>query len=209
MASATSTGARLPESVALDIGAAGGGNTRILRDLGMLAVPVENGFVGGALARDRGLPAVLGDACQLPFRDSVGSLVVAFDVLEHLVDDATALGEMRRVLTPGGRLLVAVPADMRLWSAHDVAVGHMRRYSREGLIQAVQAAGFRVDSVRSWNVLLRPVVAARRRRAGGSDLQEIAPVLDLALRGIVACERLMPWLHRMRGVSLLLSAHRP
>ena len=195
--------------VALDIGAAGGGNTRVLRDLGMKAIPVEYGADGAEVACDRGLAAVRADACALPFADASVDLVVPFDVLEHIEDDGAALAEMARVLRPGGRLLVAVPADMSLWSAHDEAVGHVRRYTRVSLLAAIAAAGLRIDTVRSWNVLLRPVVAVRRRRSSGSDLEELPAPVNAALRLVIGAERHLPFLGRRRGVSLLVAARRP
>jgi len=195
-------------SLALDIGAAGGGNTRVLRDLGFLAVPVEYGHEGAQVARERALPVVRADARRLPFADSSASLAVAFDVLEHIEEDEVALSETGRVLRPGGHLFVAVPADMRLWSAHDEAVGHVRRYTRESLVAVVAASGFEIDSVTSWNVLLRPAVAVRRRTSAGSDLGEIGAGLNRALRGVIAVERLVPVWGRLPGVSLLLQARR-
>lgn len=195
-------------SVALDIGAAGGGNTRVLRSLGMFAVPVEYGVDGAEVARDRGLPAVRADARALPFGDASVDLVVAFDVLEHIEDDASALAEIARVLRPGGRLLLAVPADMALWSAHDEAVGHVRRYSRSGLECAVVSAGLVVEDLRSWNVLLRPVVAWRRNRSTGSDLEQLPRVVNIGLRLVVAAERRLTVLWGRPGVSLLMSARR-
>ena len=57
---------------------------------------------------------------------------------------------------------------MALWSAHDVATGHVRRYSRTTLTEVVCGAGLVVDSLRSWNVLLRPVVRLRRNASSGS-----------------------------------------
>ena len=63
------------------------------------------------------------DARFLPFPAAGLGLVVAFDILEHIEEDHLAAAEIRRVLRPGGTALIAVPADMRLWSAHDAAVG--------------------------------------------------------------------------------------
>jgi SAM-dependent methyltransferase len=194
--------------IAVDIGAAGGGNTLELQKLGMFSVPVEYGEVGARVAYDRGLPSVRGDARRLPLADRSVDVVLAFDVLEHIDDDSAALAEMWRVLRPSGSLLLAVPADMRLWSDHDLSVGHVRRYSRAGLVSAVEAAGFTLDDIRSWNVLLRPIVAMRRGRSKGSDLRQLNRVLNGTLRLIVSLERRLPWLHRRSGVSLLLSAHR-
>lgn len=194
--------------VALDIGAAGGGNTRVLRDMGMVAVPVEYDAAGSRVAQERGLPVVQADALTLPFRTGAVDVVVAFDVLEHIEDDLRVLCEVRRVLRPGGALLVAVPADMALWSEHDEAVGHVRRYTRENLAAVAAEAGLHVTEMRSWNVLLRSVVAARRKRRTGSDLVETPALVNLALRGVITLERHLGWLGlgKRRGVSLLMGA---
>ena len=125
-------------------GAAGGGNTRVLRDLGWSAAALEYGEDGALVAAERGLPVMRADATLLPVADGALDLVVAFDVLEHLVDDDACAGEILRVLRPGGTFLVAVPCDPRLWSAHDEAVGHVRRYTRETLHRpAAPATGSR------------------------------------------------------------------
>ena len=120
-----------------------------------------------------------------PFADKSLDLVVSFDVLEHLQDDHGAVAELHRVLKPTGTLLVAVPADPKLWSDHDVAVDHVRRYTRQGLIEVLDSGGFDIVSCKSWNVLLRPVVALRRRTGKGSDLTELGPVVNFALRAVV------------------------
>lgn len=197
-----------PGGVAVDIGAAGGGNTLVLDRMGFLAVPVEFGMAGSEVARDRGLPVVQADARCQPFADASVDCVVAFDILEHIPEDMIAAAECRRVLRPGGVMLIAVPADMRLWSAHDEAVGHVRRYGRQDLVDLVEAAGLTVLEVRSWNVILRPVIAGLRRRSTGSDLKRLNPVVNRALAALISIERRLPWLHRRRGVSLLLVARR-
>jgi len=193
-------------SVALDIGAAGGGNTRELQRAGFLAVPLEYGVEGARVSRDRGLPSVRGDACRLPFGAQSVDVVIAFDVLEHIEDDGQAIAEFARVLRPSAWLWVAVPCDMRLWSAHDEAVGHVRRYSRTSLVDALLAAGFEVVDIRSWNVLLRPVVDFRRRRSSGSDLGDIGFVANWILARIIAVERYLPFLRNRDGVSLIVQA---
>lgn len=191
--------------VAVDVGAAGGGNTRELARLGCFAVPVEYGEAGAAVARERGLDVVRGDATALPFATGGADLVVAFDVIEHIEDDVAALREMRRVLRPGGVLLLAVPTGMDLWSAHDEAVGHVRRYDAASLLAAVRVAGFTVTEAQPWMVLLRPVVRLRRSRSTGSDLSALPAVVNSALRGVVVAERVLPVAGR-RGVSMLLTA---
>ncbi len=198
----------LRPGVAVDVGAAGGGNTRVLRDAGWRAVAVEYGADGAEVAHERRLSVVRGDACALPFRDCSVDLVVAFDVLEHLEDDAAAVAEVRRVLRPGGTYLVAVPADMTLWSAHDEAVGHVRRYARAELLDLVASRGLHIEHMRAWNVLLRPVARWHRRKQRGSDLQPLHPAVNTALRAAVTLERVLP-VRSGNGVSLLLRASNP
>jgi SAM-dependent methyltransferase len=193
---------------ALDVGAAGGGNTRVLRRLGWRAVALEYGAEGAGVARERGLATLRGDAGALPVRDGALDLVVAFDVLEHLHDDIGAVREVARVLRPGGHFLVAVPCDPRLWSAHDDAVGHVRRYTRPTLTALLTDGGFSLGPLRSWNVLLRPVVALRRRASNGSDLDELPGLVNHGLRAIITAERYLP-VRSLPGVSLLVAARRP
>jgi SAM-dependent methyltransferase len=193
---------------ALDIGAAAGGNTRVLREHGWDASALEYSADGARIARSRDLPVVRGDALRLPIPDAGLDLVVAYDVLEHIADDDTAVQEIWRVLRPGATALIAVPADPRLWSAHDVAVSHVRRYTRASLVDLLERHGLVVDDIASWNVLLRPVVAWRRRKSTKSDLEELSAVVNLGLRAVVAIERYLP-VKSWPGVSLLVRARRP
>jgi SAM-dependent methyltransferase len=199
--------AGLAPGVAIDVGAAGGGNTRVLQGLGWKVAAIEYGEEGSRVAAERGLPTLRADATRLPVASSSLDLVVAFDVLEHIEDDKAAATGVYEALRPGGTFLVAVPADPRLWSAHDDAVGHVRRYTRQTLTDLLASAGFRLDSVRSWNVLLRPAVAMRRRSSTGSDLEEMPGWLNTALYGVVAAERYLP-VGSLPGVSLLVTARR-
>jgi SAM-dependent methyltransferase len=193
---------------ALDIGAAGGGNTRVLRAHGWRPVALEYSEDGARVAAERGLATMRADARLLPVRAASLDLVVAFDVLEHIEEDQLAAAEIRRVLRPGGTALIAVPCDMKLWSAHDVAVGHVRRYDRTGLRVVVEKAGLVVDELWSWNVLLRPVAAWRRRKSTGSDLDELSQVVNLGLTAVIAAERYLP-VGSLPGVSLVMRVHRP
>jgi SAM-dependent methyltransferase len=196
---------RLRPGRALDIGAAGGGNTRVLRSFGWSALALEYGSEGAEVARERGLDVIRADARCLPMATGSADLVVAFDILEHIEEDHLAASEIGRVLRPGGIALIAVPCDMSLWSAHDVAVGHVRRYTRETLREVLVKAGFTIETLWSWNVLLRPVAAWRRKRSSGSDLDELSGIVNAGLSAIVVAERYLPVKGR-RGVTLMTRA---
>jgi SAM-dependent methyltransferase len=192
---------------ALDIGAAGGGNTRVLEAHGWQAIALEYSDSAADVAFSRGVRIIRADARELPMRSGICGLVTAFDVLEHIDEDYLAAAEIARVLRPGGTALIAVPCDMALWSAHDDAVGHLRRYSRSGLAGLVQKAGLTVEKMWSWNVLLRPAVAMRRKDSSGSDLGEVPPLTNGLLTAVVVAERYLP-VKSWPGVSLMLRARR-
>ncbi len=200
---------RLPQpGTALDIGAAGGGNTRVLRAHGWKSMALEYTSTAAKIAHDRGIDVVRGDARELPVRTGSVDLVTAFDVLEHIEEDYLATAEITRVLRPGGTALIAVPADMALWSSHDEAVSHVRRYDRTGLRDVIVKGGLVIEELWSWNVLLRPVVKMRRQSSEGSDLENLNPVVNAALLSIVRAERYLP-VRSLPGVTLFLRARRP
>jgi SAM-dependent methyltransferase len=79
--------------------------------------------------------------------------VVCLNVLEHIEDDLAALHNMRSLLKPGGRLLLYVPANPRLYCKIDRGVGHYRRYVLEDLTSKLRKSGFRVPHSRYHNIL--------------------------------------------------------
>jgi SAM-dependent methyltransferase len=203
----------VPAGRALDVGPGPGGNAAVLRDLGWQVTWVELTEVGARLCAERGLDVVRGDATRLPVADQSIDLVMSTDVWEHVEDHETVAAESFRVLRPGGRLLVAVPAGMEMWSGHDVALGHVRRYERRELLDLVERQGFVVQDVGSWNVLLRPVARLRRSRSAAtgddaSEMEHVARPLNAGLRAAVGLEALLP-VGRFRGLSLVVRAFRP
>jgi SAM-dependent methyltransferase len=148
----------------LDVGSADGPSVSWLRSHDGLHVTMD--------IDPRGLAAggVCGSALALPFADASFDVVGAFDVLEHCEPEDVALRELARVLSPGGRLLLSVPAYKWAWSDFDDANGHHRRYTRRRAERAVRAAGLEV--VRSTYAFagVFPFFAAQRlssRALGG------------------------------------------
>lgn len=98
------------------------------------------------------------DARRLPFATSRFDIVTAMDIIEHIDRDKDALCEIARVLAPGGRLLATVPAFMSLWSEHDEALHHFRRYRAPEFKDTVQRAGLVVEKVSYTITALFPLV---------------------------------------------------
>jgi SAM-dependent methyltransferase len=106
----------------------------------------------------------------LPARDEEQfDLVCAFEVLEHIVDDAGALAQWRDYVGPDGWLLLSVPAHADQFGPHDELAGHIRRYERAELTDRLQDAGFQVVELRSCGAglgsLLQRVRDALARRS--------------------------------------------
>ena len=79
--------------------------------------------------------------------------IVLSNVLEHIPDDASAVRRFRQILPPGGRVVVLVPALPQLFGSIDEAVGHYRRYTREGLRQVLEGNGFQVERLEWMNLV--------------------------------------------------------
>jgi SAM-dependent methyltransferase len=89
-------------------------------------------------------------------------LIALLDVLEHIEGDQAALASIKHKLAPGGRVLLTVPANQWMWSAHDLAHHHHRRYSKAGLREVIESAGLKVELLTHFNTLLFPLAAAAR-----------------------------------------------
>lgn len=201
----------------LDIGTSTGTNLRMLRELGFGRVTgLDSSEVAVKFCSDKGLGSVeLGDACNLPFADNRFDLVLATDVIEH-VDDVAALGEIARVLAPGGSVLISVPTFMALWGLQDDVAHHKRRYLMGEVTERVQRAGLSIERSYYFNFLLFvPIWAARKiiRLMGvklSSENQVNSPVINSILGAIFSADiALAPRLKMPFGVSALVLARKP
>ena len=96
--------------------------------------------------RRRGIEGVVHSRVEtLPFPDESFEVITALDMLEHTDDDLAALAELRRVLEPDALLLITVPAYGFLWSEHDEALKHRRRYTAHELRNKLTVTGFTVE----------------------------------------------------------------
>jgi SAM-dependent methyltransferase len=144
---------------------AGCGSGRFMVELAKLGnvTGVELSDTSVSLARERRLGEVVsGSVLEMPFPENSFDLAVSLDVIEHLDDDLAALRELRRTVTPGGALLVTVPAYQWLWSGHDEINHHHRRYTRRSLQRVAEQAGWQQVRTTYFNSLLLPVAILLR-----------------------------------------------
>jgi SAM-dependent methyltransferase len=153
----------------------------------------------------------------MPFADGCFDVVTCLDVIEHTPDDRATLAELRRVTRPGGLTLVTVPAYQALWSWHDEANRHYRRYARRDLRSAATAVGWQVVADTYFNaLLLAPAAAIRvaqrhRPPPGHSDLERTPAGIDRLLELPLRLEsQLLAGGGRLAfGLSLLAVLRRP
>jgi len=205
----------------VDVGCGTGANIASLADA-YVCHGIDPSAEGIALARQR-FPAVKFTCGLAPEafgpEERDADVLLAMDVMEHVPDDFLFASSLLAALKPGGHLLITVPADAALWSAHDEAFGHYRRYSRERLERVwcdlpvtpllVSHAMARlypvVRAVRAWN-------RGRGQAAGhaGTDFTMPPAPVNAALEWLLAGEssRLVATLSNparayRRGVSLI------
>lgn len=160
------------------------------------------------------------DAQNPSFPPESFDLITASDVLEHLADAPGALTAWLRLLRPGGRVVVFVPAFMSLWSQHDIVNLHRHRYTARELQNRLSTAGFTTERLGYWNFMLfLPValvrflkrIAAPSSTADHGDLSHPPKLLNLLLLGLLRIENRalelglnFPW-----GVSVMVIARKP
>jgi len=213
----------------LEVGCGTGNTLGMLQaacpDAGMI-VGMDPFAEGLEFARRRSsLPLVRGSIDDPPFAKPF-DMVAIFDVLEHLDDDWGVLKKARGLLTPGGCLLVTVPARKALWGRFDEESHHRRRYERDELGERIEAAGFRLDYLTHFMAALYPIARVSRyasdmvnsirrrmrmeqRSAVLSDIR-VLPIVNGALR--LALRQEIPLLRRRRQIAIgtsLLAMARP
>jgi SAM-dependent methyltransferase len=204
----------------LEIGCSGGVLLQQLSDDGyhnVQGVDISVSAVSAARARNVQNVAVM-DASSLTFDNNSFDFVIASDVLEHLKSSIEALTNWRRVLAPAGKLIVFVPAFQFLWSSHDEANRHFRRYSARQLRDELNRAGFAVQRLSYWNALLtvpgfmlQMAERAFGRSTRGSDtgglVQPPAAVNELLYRTIALENLALRHIDLPFGTSVFAVAH--
>lgn len=193
----------------LDAGCGTGGNVQFLQRYGQVV-----GLDLAAEALKRGIlrmsgRCLRGSVLSLPFGDASFDLVTSFDVLYHrnVTDEVAALREVWRVLRPGGRLLLRLPAYEFLRSKHDRAVHTRRRYTAHDVQALLRRAGFMVEHCSYINTLLFPLALAQRL------LEKAVPSLEQSQSDMTpppaVINRIMRWPLALEAVWLRLKGRFP
>lgn len=211
--------ARLPlpkPAQILEAGCGPGGNLEMLKAFGEVAA-LEPDSESRAYAAERfGVEVksgLLPD--EAPDFGKAFDLVAAFDMIEHVPDDAGTVARLAQYLKPGGFMVTTVPAYAWMWSDHDAAHHHQRRYALSAYRRLFEAAGLRVRRASHFNTLLFPPIAAVRlakNAAGlrGGDEGMPPKPLNAVLETVFGLERtLLSAVDLPFGVSILLVAERP
>jgi SAM-dependent methyltransferase len=175
-----------PNLKILDLASACGGNFSICDKHGKV-FGLDISWQSIEICKNKGIKnLVQADAQELPFASGSMDVVIALDVLEHLENDSGSMSEVARVLNKDGVFIFNTPALMPLFSYHDVAFHHFRRYSAGELKNKLVNANFQVNFITYWSFFMFPVVYAFRRIKNlfrdskdqpSSDFQLKVPVL--------------------------------
>ena len=200
----------------LEVGAGTGHNLAMLSQFGVVEASELDDHARTLAEQRLGRPvhaAALPDLSMFP--SASFDLAALLDVLEHVVDDRGALGAIHSRLKPGGKLLLTVPANPWMWSAHDVAHHHHRRYRKSEIAALARDAGFEIELLSPFNSLLFPAVAAARAvgklrgHDSADDAMPSAPVNRMLDRIFGAEAGLIGRVPMPFGVSLVGVFRRP
>lgn len=199
----------------LDIGSSTGTNLRMLGEMGFTRFEgLDSSDEAIRWCAQKGLGKVTkGDVCAIPFPGGSFDLVLATDIIEHVDDDLAALREIRRVVKPGGSVLITVPAFQSLWGLQDDVSHHKRRYRARQVLTLVDSA--RLFPKRSFYfnyALFLPIYLARLIMRGKaakvrSENEINSPLINRILGWVFRCDvATAPYLKPPFGVSFLVLA---
>lgn len=209
----------------LNIGCGTGGTIPYLEKFGEVTNVDTSPEVVKYLEQNGIANVVLVDGLKLPFKANSFDVVVGFDVLEHIEDEETALNEWRRVLRPGGKMFLTVPAYQWLWSDHDVSLHHFRRYTKKRLKAKVVQSRFEpaklsyaivfslplIVGFRSLNKLKNTVMKKDEKQGSEMTSYVAVPAFanSLLARILIAESWLLQHVNYLFGTTVMAIAEKP
>lgn len=193
---------------ALDLGAGFGGMSSVLHTCAEMVEGVEPDSESREHAASRGYAHMYEnlDDTLPPY-----NLVAMFDVLEHVEDDKSLLIKLNGMIESKGYVALTVPAFQWLWSEHDVAHHHFRRYTTSSVRAVLEHAGFEVVYASYWNMLLFIPAAIVRLIFGrsGSSSIGMSKILDTIFLAVIYAESLLiPFMPLPFGTGIVMLARK-
>lgn len=139
----------------LDIGCGTGTELELLSKYGQVSVVDIN---KDALQQvDDSYEKILGDLEKIDLGEKKYDLVCAFDILEHLEKDKLVMEKIKKSLKDEALFIFTVPAFPSLFSSHDIALEHKRRYAKNDLEKIFISLGMSIKYIAFWNSVLFPL----------------------------------------------------
>lgn len=207
----------------LEVGCSGGPLIRLLQRKGFAKIiGIDINECSVQLCRSLGdIDVKVADGCATGFSDEQFDMVIASDVIEHIVDPIQGLTEWSRILKQKGVVLVFVPAFQFLWGRHDEVNRHYRRYTKQEIVSLLEQAGFCIERATYWNFCLffpallvrtsRRVFSRQQGEKEGGDLTASGKIMNRLLENVLKIENslLASGLNLPFGLSLFAIARKP
>ena len=141
----------------LEVGCGSGLNLKALAQEDKIGLDISAPAV--KKAKSYGINAVVGDLNKkLAFKAESFDVILALDVIEHLESDIDSINRLVTLLKPNGTFIMNVPANMSLWSEHDIMNKHKKRYTKNEVKKLCKAANLKQKTLSYWNMTLFPAV---------------------------------------------------
>lgn len=145
----------------LDVGCGPGGTSVSFNIFGTV-MGTDYSTTALKIALRRGLNVFKSKLTEIPVKNESFDIITALDVIEHIQEEQQVLMEIKRILKSDGFVVITVPAFKFLWSEHDVAVSHVRRYNIPSLRRSLQTAGFSIVRISYFVSFVFPFVVIYR-----------------------------------------------
>ena len=188
-----------------DVGCGSGRLSKLLMDRGFSVVAIDTDPKAVEISKKKGITAYVSDICD--WSGEKFDCIILGDVLEHIGDDEAAIRKVHGMLAPNGCIVVNVPAYQALFSEHDVALGHKRRYSNRELKGKLRGSGFKIEYFRHWNLLALPIAVGVKLSRKDYPHQQVSNInfLSKLLERWLLAESKVNYLF---GISILCKARK-
>jgi len=190
----------------LDVGCGSGLLSKTLLTKGYRVTVIDNDSKAIEIAKKKGINGFVADINTWQTQEKFDCIILG-DVLEHIEDDKSALKKVHEMLEPNGCILVNVPAYQTLFSVHDAALGHKRRYSNVELESKLQKSGFTIEKLRHWNLLALPITVSikiSKKDYPHEKISNIKVLSKLLEKWLLAESKVNYWF----GISILCKARK-